>query len=135
MELLSMPPVSQRCQFCILSLCFLCSVTIFLMLLFEGIFSPSHPFLSYLVFACRPFPIQLLVHAHIVCSSSSKLSSIAEFLVLVYGGCPNALLLVDSIPSNSKNLFWNMDLESIECLKTCSHQWKVLSPSKNLGIH
>ena len=31
--------------------------------LFEGSLNLSQPFLSYLNFACRPFPVQLLVHA------------------------------------------------------------------------
>ena len=105
------------------------------MLLFEGSFSMSRPFLSYLVFACRSFPIQLLVRAHLVRPSSSKLSSVAEYLILVYGGFLNALLPMDSIPSNSNHLFWNRSLESIELLGTCSNQWRVLSPSNILGIH
>ena len=33
------------------------------MLLFEGSWNLSRPFLSYLDFACRPFPVQLLVCA------------------------------------------------------------------------
>ena len=86
-------------------ICYLLSVTIFLVLLFKGSLSLSRPFLSYLDFACHPFSVQLLVHAHLVCSSSPTLSSICEYLVLVDGGCLNALLPIDSIPSNLDHLF------------------------------
>ena len=51
---------------CISSLCCLPSVTIFLILLLEGILILSRPFLSYLDFACRQFLILLLVRAHLV---------------------------------------------------------------------
>ena len=83
------------------------------MLLFEGSRSLIQPFLSYLVLACRPFPIQLLFDAHLSHLISSKLSSVAEYLVLVDGGFLNALIPVDSIPSTSDHLFWNRSLESI----------------------
>ena len=56
-------------------------------------------------------------------SYSSTLYSVVEYLVLVDGGCLNALLLADSIPSTSDHLFWNRVLESFECLETYSHQW------------
>ena len=64
MEPLSIPPMSQRCP------SFACRVYVTyiqspfsVMLLFEGSWNLSHPFLSYLDFACWPFPVQLLVHA------------------------------------------------------------------------
>ena len=91
------------------------------MLLLEGIFIPSQPFLSYLLFVCHRFSIQSLVYAHPIHPSSSKLSGIVVYLMLIDGGCPNSLLLVNSIPSNSNHLFWNRDLESIEFLETYSH--------------
>ena len=56
-------------------------------------------------------------------SSPSTLYSFAEYLMLDDGGCLNALLSVDFIPSNSDHLFWDLNLESFECLETCSHQW------------
>ena len=92
MEPLLMPHVSQNCPSLHVESMLATSVTIFLMLLFEGSFSLSRPLLSYLVFACRSFPIQLLVHAHIAHLISSKLSSVFEYLVLVDGGCFNSLL-------------------------------------------
>ena len=105
------------------------------MLVFKGNFILSRPLFSYLVFACRPFSIQLLVCAHLVHSSSSKLSSVVMYLMLLDGGFLNYLLPSDSIPSNSDHLFWSMALESIEFLETCIHQCQVLSPSTVLGIH
>ena len=96
----------------------------------------SRSFLSYLVSIGQPFLIYLLlVRANLAHASSSKLSSVVVYLVLVDGGCLNALLTADSIPSNSYNLLWNRDLDSIGCLETCSHQWQVLSPSADLGKH
>ena len=58
-------------------------------------------------------PIQLLVHAHLVHLSSSTLSGVNEYLVLVDGGYLNALLPADSITSNSYLLLWNRSVESI----------------------
>ena len=81
----------------------------------------SRPFLNYLDFACWSFSVQLLVHAHLVRLSSSTLSSVVEYLVLVDGGFLNALLPVDSSPSTSDHLSWNRDLESIDFLETSSH--------------
>ena len=103
------------------------SVTIsHIMLLIEGRFILSRPFLSYIVFACTPLPIQLLVRAHLVHPSYSKSSSVSKYLVLVYERCINSLLLADSIPSNSDHLFWNKSMEFIKCLETWSHQSKIL---------
>jgi len=45
-------------------------------------------------------------------SSSSILYSLAEYLVLDDGGCLNALLPADFIPSTSDHLFWDWSLES-----------------------
>ena len=73
----------------------------------------SQPFLSYIDFAWLPFLVQLLVHAHIVHSSSSTLPSLADYLVLVDEGCLNSLLPVYSIPSTLDHLFWNRILDSI----------------------
>ena len=105
------------------------------MLLIEGRFILSWPFLSYIVFACTPLPIQLLVRAHLVHPSYSKSSSVSKYLVLVYERCINSLLLADSIPSNSDHLFWNKSMEFIKCLETWSHQWKILFWLLVLGIH
>ena len=55
-------------------------------------------------------------------SSPSTLYSVAEYLMLVDGGCLNALLPVDSIPSTSDHLFCDRSLESFEFLKAYSHQ-------------
>ena len=110
-------------------------VSICLMLLFEGIFCMSHSFLSYIVFACQPFLIHLLVFAHLVRPCSSKLSSVVEYIMFVVGGFLNSLLPTDSIPLNFDHLLWIRDLDSIECLDTCIDQWQVLSPSTILGIH
>ena len=84
-------------------------------------FSLSRPLFSYLDFACGQFLVQLLVRAHLVHFSSSTLSSITEYLMLVDGGFPMALLPADSIPSTSDHLFWNRHLEPIECLETYNH--------------
>ena len=54
------------------------------MLLFKESFSLSWPFLSYLVFECWPFLIQLLVHAHLALLISSKLSSVVVYLVSLH---------------------------------------------------
>ena len=105
------------------------------MLLFKGIFILSRTLINYCFFACRPFSIQLLVCAHPVCLSSSKLSSVAEYLVLVYGGCLNSLLPSDFIPLTSDNLFLDRSIESFEFLETYNNQWQVLLPSIVLGIH
>ena len=60
------------------------------------------------------------------CTSCSLISStlyiLAEYLVLDGGGCLNALLPTNSIPSTSYHLFWNRILESFECLEIYSHQ-------------
>ena len=113
MEPLSMPPMSQI--FPILHVDSMLPMFIhhFPYTLIQRKSSMSHPFLSYLEFACQPFPIQLLVRAHLVCLISSILSSIAEYLMLVDEGFPNSLLPTDSIPFNSDHLFWNRSLESI----------------------
>ena len=55
--------------------------------------------------------------------SSSTLYNVDEYLMLVDGGCLNALLPADSIPSTSDHLLWNRSVESFECLKSWSHQW------------
>ena len=54
---------------------------------------------------------------------SSTLYSVAEYLMSIDGGYLNSLLLIDSIPSTSDNLFWNRSLESFEFLETYSHRW------------
>jgi len=112
------------------------SVTIsHIMLLLKERFILSRPFLSYIVFACMPLPLQLLVRAHLVHRNYSKSSSVSKYLVLVYERCINSLLLADSIPSNSDHLFWNKSMEFIECLETWSHQWKILFSLLVLRIH
>ena len=67
MEPLSMPLMLQRCPSFVYRVCaaFIQSPFTF-MLLFEGIWNLSRPFLSYLDFSCRPFPVLLLVLAHFV---------------------------------------------------------------------
>ena len=77
----------------------------------------------------------ILVRAHLVHSSSSTLSSVVEYLVLVDGGFPKSLLQTDSIPSTSDHLFWNRSLESIQCLENFNHHCQVLSSLTVLGIH
>ena len=60
------------------------SVTIsHIMLLLKERFILSRPFLSYIVFACMPLPLQLLVRAHLVHPSYSKSSSVSKYLMLV----------------------------------------------------
>ena len=82
-----------------------------IMLLFEGSWNLSRPFLSYLDFACRPFPIQLLVHAPYD-RVLPHYTIFAEYLMLDDGGCLNSLLPADFIPSTSDHLFWDWNLES-----------------------
>ena len=81
------------------------------MLLFEGIWSLSRPFLSYLDFACQPFLVQLLVRAsydqvlpHYTALLSTSCWMMGEFL--------NSLLPVDFIPLTSDHLLWDWNLES-----------------------
>ena len=122
-------------QFCILSLCYLHSVTIFLYALVQRNLKPelAIPQFSWLCMSTIPGTI---TGSCTLWLSPSTLYSFAEYLMLDDEGCINALLLVDFIPSTLYHLFWDMNLESFfECLETCSHQWWVLSPSIVLGIH
>ena len=96
----------------------------------------SRSFLSYLVFACWPFPIQQLVHAHLVRLIYSKLSSIVEYLVLIDGGFLNALLPADFIPSNLDHLFWDWNLESfLSALRLAVISGRFSCYRQILGIH
>ena len=66
MEPLSMPPMLERCPSFVYWV-YVASIQLpfTFMLLFKGSWNLIQPFLSCLEFACRPFPLLLLVHAHI----------------------------------------------------------------------
>ena len=81
MEPLSIPHVSQRCPSLHVESILPMFSHHFPYALVQRKFILSQPFLGYLEFACWSFPVQLLVHAHLVHSSSSTLSNIAEYLV------------------------------------------------------
>ena len=67
MEPLSMPPMSQRCPSFVYQVYAASIKSPFtFMLLFKGSWNLSRLFLSCLDFACQPFPVLLLVHAHLV---------------------------------------------------------------------
>ena len=119
-------------QFCILSICCLQSVTIHLYALVRRKLKPESaiPQLSWLCMSAIPSTV---TGSCTLWSSPSTLDKFAEYLMLDDGGCLNALLPTDSIPSTSDHLFWDRSLESFECLKTYSHQWYVLSPSTVFG--
>ena len=89
----------------------LCRSPYIVMLLFEGGWNLSRPFLSYLDFACWPFPVQLLVRAPYdrVLPHYKTLLSTSCWMM---GECLNSLLPVDFIPSTSDHLFWDWSLES-----------------------
>ena len=98
-------------QFCISSLCCLHSITIHLYALVQRKLKAESaiPQLSWLCMSAIPGTI---IGSCTSCSSPSTLYSIVEYLVLVDGGCLNALLPVDSIPSTSDHLLWDRSLES-----------------------
>ena len=105
------------------------------MLLFEGSWNLSQPFLSYLDFACRPFPVQLLVRApddqvlpHYTTLLSTSCWMMGDFL--------NALLLADFIPSISNHLFWDWNLESfLSALRLAVISGRFSHHRRYLGIH
>ena len=108
MEPLLMPPMSQRCPS---RLCFLCSVTIFLYAIVRRKLKPKSAFpqLSWLCMLTIPATV---TSSCTLWSSPSTLYSFVEYLVLDDGGCLNALLPMDFIPSNSDHLFWDWSIES-----------------------
>ena len=115
MEPLSMPHVSQRCP----------SLYIESMLPSFSHHTPlslvrrklkpesAIPQLSWLCMSAIPSTI---TGSSTLWSSPSTLYSFLEYLVLDDGGCLNALLPTDSIPSTSDHLFWDRSLESFEFL-------------------
>ena len=136
MERLSMPPVSQRCPSFVYRVyaTYIQSPFTF-MLLFEGSWNLSQPFLSYLDLACQPFLVQLLIRAPYdrVLSHYTDLLSTSCWMM---GDALTPSLLVDFIPSNSDHLFWDWNLESfLSALRLVvisgrfSHHWQFL------GIH
>ena len=96
---------------CISSLFFLYSVTIHCYSLVWWNLKPESaiPWLSWLCMSPIPGTI---TGSCTIWSRSSTLYSFAEYLVLDDGGCLNALLLADFIPSNSDHLLWDRNLES-----------------------
>ena len=112
MDPLSMPRMSQRCpSFVYWVYAALIQSPFSVMLLFKGSWSLSWPFLSYLDFACRPFLVQLLVHApydRFLPHYTALLSTSCWMM----GGCLNSLLPVNFIPSTLDHLFWDWNLDS-----------------------
>ena len=98
-------------QFCILSLCCLYSVTICHYALVQRKLKPesSIPQLSWLCMSAIP---DTVTGSCTLWLSPSTLYSFAEYLMLDDGGCLNALLPTDFIPSTSDHLFWDWSLES-----------------------
>ena len=110
----------------------LCNSPYAIMLLFEGSWNLSRPFLSYLDFACRPFPVQLLVRApydrvlpHYTALLSTSCWMMGDALMPSF----------QRISSHRLNIIYSgIGIYShFECLETCSHQWQVLSPSTFFG--
>ena len=98
-------------QFCILSLCYLHSVTIRLYTLGQRKLKPESaiPWFSWLCMSAIPSTV---TGSCTLWSSPSTLYIFAEYLVLDDGECLNALLPADFIPSTSYHLFWDWILES-----------------------
>ena len=96
-------------QFFILSLCYLHSVTIHLYALVRRKLKPESaiPQFSWLCMSAIPG-----TGSSTLWSSPSTLYNFAEYLMLDDGGCLNALLLVDFVPSTSDHLLWDWNLES-----------------------
>ena len=111
MEPLSMPPMSQRCP----------SLHIKSMLPTLSHHSPyalfwrklklelAIPQLSWLCMSSIPGTV---TGSCTLWLSPSTLYSFAEYLMLDDGGCLNALLPLDFIPSTSDHLLWDWNLES-----------------------
>ena len=125
MEPLSMPPVSQRCP---------CLYTESMLPTFSH-HSPLCSCLKEVETWVGHSSVILTLHVghsrtgtglSTLWSSPSTLYSFVEYLMLDDGGCLNALLPSDFIPSTPDHLESRV---IFECLETCSHQWQVLSPS------
>ena len=108
--------------FCILSLCYLQSVTIRRYALVRWNLKPESaiPQLSWLCMSAIPGTV---TGSCTLWSSPSTLYSFVEYLVLDDGGYLNSLLPANFIPSTLDHLFWDRILDSFECLETYSHQW------------
>ena len=135
MEPLLIPPMSQRCSSFVYRVyaAYIQSPFVF-MLLFEGSWNLSWPFLSYLDFVCRPFLVQLLFRAHYG-------RVLPHYTALLSTSC---WMMGDALMASFQRIsshrlqiiysgigFWSY----FECLETCSHHWQDPLPSTVLGIH
>ena len=121
--------------FCISSLCHLHSITIHLYALIQRKLKPelTIPQFPWLCMSAIP---GTNTSSCTLLSSPSTLYSFVEYPVLDDGGCLNALLLVDFIPSTLDHLFWDWNLESFfSALRLAVINGRFSRHRQFLGIH
>ena len=98
-------------HFCVSSLCYLHLVTIHLYALVWTKLKPEST-IPQLYWLCRLAIPDTVTGSCTLWSIPSTLYNFAKYLVLDDGGCLNALLPADFIPSTLDHLFWDWNLDS-----------------------
>ena len=136
MEPLSMPLVSQRCPSFAYRVYATYIQSPFSVMLFFSRKLKLELAIPQLSWLCMSAILGTVTGSCTLWSSPSTLYIFAEYLMLDDGGCLNALLPADFIPSTSYQLFWDRNLESfLSALRLAVISGRFSRHQQSLGIH